>query len=538
MMPLLAVADRTPLIVILVYLVLLLGLGYVSTRWFRGTSSDYFVATRSIGPFLLLMSIFGTTMTAFALVGSTAKAYDVGIGVYGLMASSSGLVHSLVFYLVGVRLWAIGKRHDYVTQIQFFRDRFDSNALGYLLFPILVGLVVPYLLIGVVGAGIVVRGVTRGMFPDVFPGVANAAGEMLFVGAVPPWLTGLVICGVVLFYVSGSGLRGAAWANTMQTLVFMLTGLLAFVLIAHRLGGFTAASEATLRNAPELMSREGMVTHAQFLSYLLVPVSVGMFPHVFQHWLTARSAKTFRLSLVAHPLCILLVWVPCILIGVWVKGHDAGLPIGDPGRIVPPGVPSNGVLAVAVDVLIQDPFVTGLLAAGILAAIMSSLDSQFVCLGTMFTHDVVLHALGRERFSDRQTMWLGRSFVVGVVGVVYLLSLLPQPHVFDLAVWCFSGFTGLFPLVFAALHWRRVTKTGAIASVVVTAASWIYLFREGMLVPLMRGEKVSQDVLVLGVMPVVLIFALSTVTLVLVSLVTRPFDDEHVDRFLIRKRIP
>ena len=162
------------------------------------------------------MSVFGTTMTAFALVGSTGKAYDLGIGVYGLMASSSAVVHSLVFFLVGMRLWAIGKRHGYVTQIQFFRDRFESSFLGSLLFPILVALVIPYLLIGLLGAGAVMLGVTRGMFPDTFAG-----------GAVPSWLTGMVICGVVLFYIFSAGLRGAAWANAFQTVVFMITGVVA-----------------------------------------------------------------------------------------------------------------------------------------------------------------------------------------------------------------------------------------------------------------------------------------------------------------------
>ncbi len=80
----------TQLAVIVGYLALLLALGAVSARFFRGTSQDYFVASRSIGPFLLLMSLFGTTMTAFALVGSTGKAYTTGVGVYGMMASWSG----------------------------------------------------------------------------------------------------------------------------------------------------------------------------------------------------------------------------------------------------------------------------------------------------------------------------------------------------------------------------------------------------------------------------------------------------------------
>ena len=149
--------STTQLYVVAIYLVLLLAFSLINSRRARGSAGEYFVASRSIGPFLLLMSVFGTTMTAFALVGSTGKAYENGIGVYGLMASVSGIVHSLVFFLVGIKLWAIGKRYNYVTQIQFFRNRFDSNALGYLLFPVLVGLVIPYLLIGILGAGSVLK---------------------------------------------------------------------------------------------------------------------------------------------------------------------------------------------------------------------------------------------------------------------------------------------------------------------------------------------------------------------------------------------
>ena len=304
-------ANRTPLWVIGGYMVLLLGLGLVTKRLFRGTSSDYFVAGRSMGGFLLLMSVFGTTMTAFALVGSTGKSYDLGIGVYGLMASSSGLIHSLVFFLVGIPLWAIGKRYNYVTQIQYFRERFQSDGLGYLLFPILVTLVVVYLLIGLVGAGVVVRGATRGMFPEAF---ASSGG------AVPPWVTGLVVSGVVLFYIFFGGVRGAAWANAFQTIVFMLTGLVAFVLISNKLGGLAEASQQVLENAPEHLARTNKIGHLQFLSYGLVPLSVGMFPHLFQHWLTAKSAKTFRLSIVCHPIFIMLVWVPCVLMGTWAVG--------------------------------------------------------------------------------------------------------------------------------------------------------------------------------------------------------------------------
>lgn len=508
-----ATPDRTPLWVVVGYMSLLVGLGFLVARRFRGTSSDYFVAGRSIGSFLLLMSVFGTTMTAFALVGSTGKSYEAGIGVYGLMASSSGLVHSLVFFLIGIRMWAIGKRYGYVTQIQYFRERFQSNALGWLLFPILVALVIPYLLIGLLGAGSVMSATTRGMFPETFEN-----------GAVPPWLTGLVVSGVVLFYIFFGGVRGAAWANAFQTIVFMVMGVVAFVLISDRLGGLEQATARVMEHKPELLAREGEIGHLQFLTYFLVPLSVGMFPHLFQHWLTAKSAKTFRLSVVFHPIFIGIVWVPCILIGVWAHGA-----IGDELMRTPPR--ANAVLGVMVGALVKDPVITGLLTAGILAAIMSSLDSQFVCLGTMFTHDIVTHTYGEDRFTDEQKVLLGRGFIVVIVAITYALTFFPPPSIFDLAVWCFSGFASLFPLVFASLYWRRVTRAGAIASVIAMAVTWFSLFWVGLV---KRPADAEGDFLVAGMMPVTVIFAVTAVVLVVVSLLTRPPSDEVVARYLDR----
>ncbi|MFT4515291.1 MAG: SSS family solute:Na+ symporter [Planctomycetota bacterium] len=491
--------STTPLYVVGIYLVLLLAFSIINSRRPRGSAGEYFVASRSIGPFLLLMSVFGTTMTAFALVGSTGKAFDNGIGVYGLMASASGIIHSLVFFLVGIKLWAIGKRYNYVTQIQFFRNRFDSNALGYLLFPVLVGLVIPYLLIGILGAGAVLKGVSD----------------------VPTWLTGAVICSVVLAYILTGGVRAAALANAVQTIVFMAVGLLAFVLIADSLEGIEAASQAVVDNAPQLLAREGEIGHLQFLSYCFVPLSVGMFPHLFQHWLTARSAKTFRMTVIAHPIFIMIVWVPCVLIGVWAAG--AG--------IEAPGGNSNAILAKMVGMLLKNPWVSGLLLAGILAAIMSSLDSQFVCLGTMFTHDIVVHALGEEKVSDNQRVALGRGFIIAIVALTYVLSLFPPPNIFDLAVWCFSGFASLFPLVVAAVYWKRATRAGAIASVVVAGITWCVLFYDGLLAPTLAGEHIDGDYLIWGMMPVAFMIGASTVTLIVVSLVTKPLPASTVDRY-------
>ncbi|MEK9983875.1 MAG: hypothetical protein VW879_03960, partial [Opitutae bacterium] len=88
--------------------------------------------------------------------------------------------------------------------------------------------------------------------------------------------------------------------------------------------------------------RELGIPPITFLTYLFIPLSVGMFPHLFQHWLTAKSAKAFRLTVIAHPLCIMIVWVPCVLIGAWASG------------ILPPGLPPPAVLSNMLATLIDN----------------------------------------------------------------------------------------------------------------------------------------------------------------------------------------
>ncbi len=507
------------------YLALLIGLGLISNKFFKGTSADFFVVSRSVGSFLLLMSIFGTTMTGFALVGSTGKAYSSGIGVYGLMASWSGLIHSAVFFAVGIKLWAAGKRYGYVTQCEYFRDRFESDKLGYLLFPILVLLVIPYLLVGVIAAGKFIQPTTAGLFPEAFPmpDLPNGKPHPLS-GGVPPWLGSGAICLIVLFYVFFGGLRGAVWANTFQTIVFMITGVIAFVMISKNLGGLKAASEAVAAHefASDRLAREGMMGKLQFLSYCFVPLSVGMFPHLFQHWLTARSAKNFKLTVVAHPIFIMIVWLPCILIGIWAAAYLG--PLG-------PGQTANSVLGRMVGQLVHSPVLSGLVGAGVLAAIMSSLDSQFMCLGTMFTKDIVIKKFGEDRFSDTQKIWIARGFILAVVAVTYGLSiyLKDSAHVFDLGVWCFSGFAALFPLVLAAVYWKGVTKAGAYASILSTVVVWCALFYRDIIAEKPPGAE--EELLIAGMMPVTIMITVSALSLVVVSLFSKKPSEATIRKF-------
>jgi SSS family solute:Na+ symporter len=495
------------------YLVLLVSVGLLgSLGRKRNSAVDFFLASRACGAFLLVMTIFGTTMTSFALVGSTGQAFKRGIGVYGQMASWSGLIHSACFFLIGTKLWYYGKRFGYSTQIQFFRDRFQSPALGFLLFPILVGLVVPYVVINILGSGATIQSVTAGAFPSLFA----ASG-----GGVPAWLGSALVCLTVLTYVFSGGMRSLSFANALHASVLILLGGVILFLVLDKLGGAAAASALVAEHKPELLVRgagKNAIGQFEFFTYMFVPLSVGMFPHLFQHWMTAKDVKTFRAVVILHPIFIMLVWAPCILLGIWAA--TAVMPDGQPVVDLLKLKTPNEVLGIVVNKL-TNPVVAGFLGVGIVSATMS-LDSQFLALSSMFTHDILLRIFGEKRIGDRQRILLGRSMVVAIVVAAYVVSLFSR-SVYTLGVWCFSGFAGMFPLVFAALYWKRVTSKGAIASILATAATWLYLFAD--------SNWGGTEKLFLGMMPAASIVCASAVTLVVVSLLTKPPAQEVIERF-------
>ena len=486
----------TPVLAIIcLYLALVLLVGFLVHRLFRGTGEDYFLASRTIGSFVLLMTLFGTNMTAFTMLGASGEAYRTGIDVFLLMGSSSALVIPFVFYFIGTRLWWLGKRHGFLTQAQFLRARYQSGAVGLAFFIVVVTLLLPYVLIGVKGGG------------DVLTALTGGAGEGL-----PSWVGSVLMCAVIFSYVTYGGMRSTAWVNTLQTIVFMSVGALAFFIILDKYGGVGAAMATVAGTNRELLVIEkNSHEMLRMLSYLLIPLSTGVFPHIFSHWLSAKSAKTFRSAIVFYPLCITAVWVPSVVLGV-VGNIDFPPPLQGPILVSLILRHSGGVLA-------------GLLAAGVFAAIMSSLDSQTLSTGTMFTTDIVRHYGFHDRLSERQQVLFGRLFVMALLTTVLLLSLVTSRSIFSLGVWSLSGFAALFPIIVGALYWRRSTGSGALAAILTVAVLWVVF--------LIRSLGVSGEYTVAGsgLMPVAVMFAGACLSFVLVSLVTRPPDDGVVAEF-------
>src|SRR5436305_10548419 len=188
-----------PVIVVLIYLVIIGCMGSVAYQRSKNNTEDFCLASRSVGSIVFFLSLFATNMTAFAILGSSGLAYRRGIGVYGLMASSSGFIIPLTLLVIGTRLWGLGKRFGHMTQVSYFRDRWECSGIGTFIFLLTAAMLIPYLIISITGGGTILEELTHGK-------LHYAVG-------------GAVVCLVVMGNVFFGGMRGAVWVNVFQTIL-------------------------------------------------------------------------------------------------------------------------------------------------------------------------------------------------------------------------------------------------------------------------------------------------------------------------------
>ena len=523
-----------PALIVFLYLGVVVYIGVFAFRTAHGKEEveDYFLANRSLGPFVFLMSLFGTNMTAFAILGSSGHAFNNGIVTYGLMASSSALVIPLTIFLIGTRVWALGKKFGFITPVQLFRDRWECSHVGTVIFAVQAALLVPYIVIGVMGGGTVLTTVSGGL--------------------VPFWLGGAVVALVVMSYVFFGGMRGTAWVNAFQTTLFLVFGLVAVAVIGSGMGGFAAAAEELLASpSAHLLTRE-RVSPAYFFSYTFIPLSSIAFPHMTIFCLTARRMGQFRRTVIFYPLCLLLLWLPCVFLGVMANRAtnvpqiqdklEARRTLAAEGKSLSPEARADLRSRMEADDVLPllleryaPLWLAGILGAGIMAAVMAS-DSQILALSTMFTEDVFAHYEGRARFGEAAQVHMGRAFVVILTVLAYVVALRLPQSIFAVAVqYAFTGFAALCPLLLAAIFWRGSTKWGALASTLWAAAGVVGVAVFQAVVPAPPPgppavvwstggwewlARTAGGTTVLGFQPVVPMVLVSALLMVVVSLLT------------------
>ncbi len=538
-----------PAIFVFVYLGIVLYIGIFAFRKSTGRekAEEYFLASRSLGPFVFLLSLFGTNMTAFAILGSSGHAFNNGIVTFGLMASSSALIIPLSLLFIGTRIWALGKKYGFMTPVQMFRDRWECGNIGTVIFAVQAILLVPYIIIGVMGGGTTLNGISGGL--------------------VPYWLGGLIVAVVVMSYVFFGGMRGTAWVNTFQTILFLGFGAIAIGTIGYGMGGFDQVAQKMLASpalAP-MLTRE-RVSPLFFVSYMFIPLSTMTFPHIGIFCLTAKKMAQFKKTVIFYPLCILSIFLPCVFLGVAANSVQdspgiiakqlARKELATKGaRMLPAQRDELREKMAGDDVILllleryAPVWLAGLLGAGIMAAVMAS-DSQILALSTMFTEDVFAYYGGTAKFGEVAQVHYGRGFIVAITAFAYLVALKAPATIFDLATqYAFSGYSALFPLMIAALFWRGSTKWGALASTVWAIGSVILIgvFQSSMPAPAPGPPIIvwavgGVDVIartaggttVCGFMPVVPITIISAILMVVFSMATKKPSAETLTRYFSR----
>jgi len=527
-----------PATVVFVYLAAVLAIGIFARTTAQRSGSDqaaedFFLAGRSLGPAVFLLSLFGANMTAFSILGASGHAFANGIVTYGLMASSSALIIPLSLFAIGTRLWALGKRHGFMTPVQMFRDRWQCGHIGTVIFAVQAVLLVPYIVIAVMGGGTTLAAVSG--------------------GRVPFWIGGGVVSLVVMGYVFFGGMRGTAWVNAFQTVLFLSFGTIAVAVIAAGMGGFTRAMESMLASpsTAALLTRE-RVSPAYFFSYTFIPLSSIAFPHIGIFCLTARRLEHFRRTTVLYPVCMIAIWLPSVFLGVAANRATelpaiaskiearttlaaAGPALDDAarGRLRAQAAGDDVVLKLVEGY--APVWLASLLGAAVMAAVMAS-DSQILALSTMFTEDVFTFYRGTSRFGQAVQVQTGRAFVVLLTLIAYGIALKAPQSIFDLATqYAFAGYSALSPLLVAALFWRGSTKWGALAVTLWTAVAVAAVAAlqaiipaplPGAVVPVVSlgGTDViaraAQGALVLGMLPVVPMTLVSALLMVVVSRLT------------------
>ncbi len=437
-----------PLIVIGIYLSIVIYISIFAFRQGKNTGEDFFLASRTIGTMVFFLSLFATNMTAFAILGSSGLAYKQGIGVFGLMATSSGFVIPMTLFFIGTRLWALGKKFGHMTQVQYFRDRWECSTIGTVIFALSVMMLIPYMIISIKGGGEVLSNISQQAGPD---------GKMVpFVSETIGCLIVAVTVTIIVFF---GGMRGTVWVNIFQTVLFLLFGFVAVWAISRKLDfGQIIADMGNSKGLPPPKDEFSLVTRAKidpwfFWSYSLVPLSSIMFPHMSIMCLSARKVSSFKRTVVAYPIAIMLIWMPCVFLGV-IGAHVM------PGL----GAKTDGILLKMLATY-ADPLLAGVLGAGIISAVMGSDCHQVLAVSTMFTKDIFQYYGGDKKYGEKGAVYFGRAFILLITVVAFFIALITKESIFDLAVrFAFSGFAAMAPVMIGALFWKRSTKWGALAS--------------------------------------------------------------------------
>ncbi|WP_049927556.1 sodium:solute symporter family protein [Halopiger goleimassiliensis] len=436
--------------IIVGYLVLALLVGAVAYRVAERTAEDFYLASRTLGTVVLLFTTFATLLSAFTFFAGPDVAYEEGPAWVLVMGLMDGIIFAILWYLIGYKQWLLGQQRDYVTLGEMLGDRFGSTRLRALIAGVSLLWLFPYVMLQQAGAGTALSALTDGAVP-------YAAGAGL-------------ITAFMILYVVVAGMRGIAWTDTLQGAFMLVTTWVALVWVLAVVGGPSAATAALEAEAAGHLSLGGGLYTPQWMLSTAITIGFGvaMFPQVNQRFFAAGSRTVLKRSFALWPILCVLLFVPSFMLGAWARGLGVTFPEG--GNVLPAML---GEFTPA--------WFAAVVVAGAMAAMMSSSDSMLLSGSSYFTRDLYRPFVDRG-LSERAEDLIARLVVVLFATAAFVATLFNPATLFELGDAAFSGFAQLALPVLLALYWRRTTRAGMTAGIVVSQAFYLTTLFRGTIV--------------------------------------------------------
>jgi sodium/proline symporter len=465
-----------------VYLAAMLAIGiyaYYRTR----NLSDYLLGGRRLNSLTTALSAGASDMSGWLLLGlpgfAYAKGYAAGWIALGLFI---GTYINWKFVATRLRVYTAALS-DSITLSEYLENRFEDRSR--ILRTVTAFFILAFFLF-YTSSGLVAGGK---LFESVF--------GLPYLWAV---LAGAL---AVILYTFLGGFMAVCWTDCVQGLLMSLALVLVPVIAIVSLGGWGHTAGA-MRAVNPAMLKPFAVSGGLLSIISLMAWGLGYFgqPHILARFMAIRSHKD-----IPRARTIAMSWVFLGMTGALLVGF-AGV-----GALKTPlvGADTEKVFIVLVQSLLH-PITPGICLAAILAAIMSTADSQLLVSSSALTEDFYRPFI-RKRASQRELVWVGRLTVMLIAIIAFVLAMNPKNKVLDLVAFAWAGFGAAFgPTIIMSLFWKRMTKAGAFAGI-LTGGVTVFVWGK-----LLKGGIFDLYEIVPG-------FMLSLAAIVIASLLSKP----HVD---------
>ncbi|MGD6805120.1 sodium/proline symporter PutP [Rossellomorea vietnamensis] len=452
--------DTATLVTFIVYLVGMLAIGIISYR-LTSNLSDYVLGGRSLKPGVAALSAGASDMSSWLLLGLPGAAYASGLGSIWL-AIGLTIGAYLNWKFVASRLRSYTEvANDSITVPDFFENRFKDGSRILRVISALVILIffTFYTSSGLVGGAI--------LFQESFEMSYNTA---LLIGAI-----------VIISYTFLGGFLAVSWTDFIQGILMFLALVVAPIVAITELGGWGDTMDQVTAVNPEGLDLFAGASAIGVISLLAWGLGYFGQPHIITRFMALRSTKD-----VPKARLIGMSWMIVSVAGAVLVGL-AGIAYFAADPLIANGVDNSEKVFILFTDVLFNPWVSGILLAAILSAIMSTIDSQLLVSSSALAEDFY-KAILRKNASDQELVWVGRFGVILIAVIAVLLALGGNPanenasSILDLVSYAWAGFGSAFgPVIVLALFWKGMTRNGALAGMItgaVTVVVWPMLETE------------------------------------------------------------